>query len=178
MKKLLVLVFTFLSASLLAQTTHNNTLSLLRWLIHRDHIEYLNPKSNASVFYDKNALTEQTLIDDSNKDVPNMRIKDFLSAEEIQICQTVPPMLEQTDWRKKYAQLKVKFVTDKSPWKPQKIKTIYTFSEPIYLNKQNSRVVIGEYFICGPVCGRDDMLLCELKNGKWQLIARAVIAND
>jgi hypothetical protein len=178
MKKLFILVFTFLSANLLAQSNHNSTLSLLRWLIQRNHIQYLNAKSNAAVFYDKNALTEQTLMDDSGKSVPNMSLKDFLSAEEIQICQTAPPMLEQTDWRKKYSQLKTKFVTGESPWKPKETKTIYTFSEPIYLNEKNSRVVIGEYFICGPACGRDDLLLCEFKNGKWQLIARAVIAND
>jgi len=177
MKKLYFLALILLSANLWAQTNTKNTLSLLRWLIQRDHIQYLNAKSNAAVFYDKNALTQQTLIDDSGKNVPNISIKDFLSVKEIQIFRTVPPMLE-TDWRKKYSQLQTKFVTDESPWKQKETKTIYLFSEPIYLNKKNSRALIGECFICGPACGRDDMLLCEFKNGKWRLIARAVIAND
>jgi hypothetical protein len=178
MKKLFILTLILLSASLFGQSNNNNTMALLKWLIKRDHIQYLNVKSNAAAFHDKNAFTKQTLITDSGKDVPNMSLKDFLSADELQICKTAPHLLDQTDWRKKYARLKTTFVTDKFPSNPAANYTVYSFSEPIFLNKERSRVIVGEYFICGLACGRDDLLLCELKNGRWQLIARAVIADD
>lgn len=179
MKMLLVLLFIFLSALVYGQTSdRNKTMSLLQWIIKKDQIQYLNAKSNAAVFYNKNALTEQTLITDSGKTDPNTSIQDFLSPKEIQIYKTVPSMLEQTDWRKKYSQLKTKFVTEKAPIKFITSHTVYGFSEPIFLNKEKSKVIIGEYFICGPACGRDDLLLCEFKNGSWQLLARAVINND
>jgi len=154
-------------------------MSLLKWLVKKDHIEYLKAKSNAAIFYNKDLLDKQTLIDSSEKDIPNLCMKDFLSAQEINICKTVPPMLVQTDWRKHYLELKIKFVTDKSELlNSNPPHTVYGFSEPVFLNEANTRVVIGEYFVCGPVCGRDDFLLCEFKNGSWQIIARAVIAND
>lgn len=179
MKKLFILTFIFLPATLLGQTNdRNNTMSLLKWLIKKDNIQYLNAKSNAAVFYDRNALTKQMLITDSGKIITNASLKDFLSPGEIKVFGTAPPMLEQTDWRKKYAQLKTKFVTDKFSMTGKSGYTIYLFSEPVFLNKDHSRVLIGEYFICGIACGRDDLLLCELKNSHWQLIARAIIAND
>ncbi len=178
MKKACFLVFVFFSANLQRQTDVTRTISLLNWLIKRDRIAYLNAKSNAAVFYDQNALTNQTLITDSGKIIPNISLSNFLSAEEVQICKTVPQKLKQTDWRIKYSKLKVKFVTDEFEKEHQSNHTIYTFSEPIYLNKACSRAVIGEYFTCGVACGRDDLLLCELKNGNWTLIARSVVNND
>ncbi|HTD98975.1 MAG TPA: hypothetical protein VK668_06790 [Mucilaginibacter sp.] len=179
MKKLIVVLSIFLSALCLGQTNNRNkTMSLLQWLVKKDRIQYLNAKSNAAVFYDKNALTRQTLITDSEKTIPNTSIQDFLSPQEIRICKTAPIMLKQTDWRKKYSQLKTKLVTDKVSIKFKITHTVYTFSEPIFLNKENSRAIIGEYFTCGTTCGRDDLLLCEFKNGNWQLLARAVINND
>jgi len=135
-------------------------------------------KKYAAVFYDKNALTKQALITDSGKTTPNTSISDFLTQGEIQIYKTAPPLLEQTDWRKKYADLKARFVTDKFTMNAKAAYTIFAFSEPLFLNKEHSKVLIGEYFTCGMACGRDDLLLCELKNGKWRLITRAVIAND
>lgn len=155
-------------------------MSLLKWLVEREHIEYLKVKSFAAVFYDKDLLTKKTLIDSSEKDIPNLCLKDFMSPSEIEICKTVPPRHMQTDWSKKYQELKVKFVTDKSELKTFTSNipyTIYGFSEPVFLNETGTRVLIGEYFVCGPACGRNDLLLCELKNGSWQVIARAVIAN-
>ncbi|MBS1524311.1 MAG: hypothetical protein JST19_01605 [Bacteroidetes bacterium] len=178
MKKVLsIWLFVFIPAALLGQT-NDKTISLLEWLTKRDHIDYVKAKSNAAVFYDKNALIKQTLITDSDKTIPNISIKDLLSQAEIRIYNTAPIMLMQTDWRKKFARLKVKFVTDKASVKFINSHTVYTFSEPVFLNKESTRVIIGESFICGPGCGRDDLLLCELKNGSWQMLARAVIAND
>jgi hypothetical protein len=177
MKTLLILSLTFVSQALRGQT-NNNTISLLKWLIKRDHIQYLNPKSNASVFYDKNALTGRTLITDAGKSVPNTSISDFLSAEERQISKTAPPMLEQIDWRMRYSKLKVKFVPDKLHGIAKETYTIYTFSVPVFLNEEHPTVIIGECFICGPACVRDHMILFELKGGNWQLVARAIITND
>ena len=156
-------------------------MSLLKWLIKKDSIEYLNTKSNASIFYNKDVLKKQTIIDNSAKTVPNVCMKDFISAQEAQICETVPPMLMQTDWSEKYPKLKTKFVTDKSTISKLTSKNayaIYGFSEPVFLNETNTRVIIGEYFVCGPACGRNDLLLCEFKNESWQVIARAIISND
>ena len=177
MKKLLILILIFSSNISWGQTNNRRaTLSLLQWLIKRDHIQYLNAKSNVSIFYDTTALTKRTLMADSNKSAPHTSISDFLSPHEIYICKTAPPMLMQTDWRIKYLKLKTIFVTDKF-YVAGKY-TIYTFSEPIFLNEAQTRVIIGEDFFCGPACGRDDMLLCELKNGKWHLLARAIIDSD
>lgn len=178
MKHLFILPFILLSATLWAQKSEGNrALSLLRWLVKNDHIEYLNAKSNAAAFYHKDALTEQALITDSGKAIPNTCLKDFLSPKEIHIYKTAPVMLEQTDWRKHYSKLKAKFVTDKASIKFMYSHTVYGFSEPVFLNKENTRVIIGEYFICGPACGRDDLLLCEFKDGSWRVLARAVVAN-
>ncbi|HTK21933.1 MAG TPA: hypothetical protein VL442_20590 [Mucilaginibacter sp.] len=154
---------------------------MLKWLVKKDHIEYLKAKSNAAVFYNKDLLTKQTIIDNSDKTVPKVCMKDFLSADEIKTCETAPPKLMQTDWRKHYSKLKTQFVTDE--FETNKLRsnepyTIFGFSEPIFLNKTNTRVIIGEYFFCGPACGRDDLLLCEFKNGSWQILARAIISND
>jgi hypothetical protein len=160
------------------QTKDKNTQSLLSWIIKKEHIRYLNAKSNAAIFYDKNAFTLQTLIADSGKTVPNKSLKDFLPTTELDIGKRVPPMLEQTDWRIKYAHLKAKFVTDKFITNMKAGQTVYAFSEPIFLNEQKTKALIGEYFTCGVACGRDDLLPCEFKNGHWQLIVRAVVAND
>lgn len=173
------MLLTFLSTAHLGQTNGRaKTMSLLQWLVKKDNIQYLNAKSNAAVFYDRNALTKQTLITDSGKITPNASLQDFLSPKEVQIFKTSPIMLEQTDWRKKYSQLKTKIVTDKVSIKFKSTHTVYTFSEPIFLNRKNNRAIIGEYFTCGLACGRDDLLLCEFKNGRWHLLARSVINND
>jgi len=179
MKHSVILVFTFLSATVWGQANERRrTLSLLQWLIKKDQIEYLNTKSNAAVFYHKDALTGKTLITDSGKNIPDTCMKDFLSPKEVHIYSTVPKMLEQTDWRKHYSQLKAKLVTEKESIKIMNSSPVYGFSEPVFLNKTGTRVIIGEYFVCGVVCGRDDLLLCEFKNGRWRLVARAVVAND
>lgn len=154
------------------------TMSLLQWLIKRDRIEYLNAKSNAAPFYDPSRLTHLTVLDDSGKTIPDKHMNDFLSAKEIEICKTAAQMLEQSDWRIKYANLKVKFVTEKFLERRKGDITAYSFSEPIFLNKELTRVLIGESFFCGIECGRDDLLLCEFKNSSWRLIARTVLAND
>ena len=180
MKNLLLSVFILFSTTLFGQTT-DPTISLLKWLIKKEHIEYLKVKSDAAVFYNKDLLTKQTLVDSSEKDIPNICIKDFLSAEEVQICKTTSVIQMQSDWRKHYSKLKVQFVTDKSEFKILNSDvpyTIYGLSDPIFLNRTGTRVLIGEYLVCGFACGRDDLLLCEFKNGAWQIIARAVIAND
>lgn len=181
MKKVVLLAFVFLSSSLFGQTKHISTMSLLTWLVKKDHIEYLNTKSNSAVFYNKNILTTQTIINDSDKFIPNVCLKDYLSTYEVKILKSVPHLLMQTDWSIKYLKLKTKFVTDKFTAGKLAQKTAYTvygFSEPIFLNKTNKRVMIGEYFTCGAACGRNDLLLCEFKNRSWQIIARAVISND
>lgn len=153
-------------------------MSLLKWLIKKDHITLVDPKSNAAVFYDRHAFDKQTLITDSEKTVPDKCLADFLSPAELNTGKTIPQMLEQTDWRKNYAKLRVKFVTDKFMRNIKAGQTVFIFSEPVFLNTQKTKVLIGEYFFCGMACGRDDLLLCEFKNGRWQLIARAVINND
>ena len=174
---LILLMLTFF-ANLFGQSTKTSTMALLKWLVKKDHIVYLEVKSSAAVFYDKDAFSKQTLITDSAKDIPNKSLADYLSPAELHTAKTTPPMLMQTDWRIKYAQLSTKFVTEKSAMKIIASHAVYIFSEPIFLNKQNTRVLIGEYFICGDACGRDDLLLCQFQNGHWQLIARAVINND
>ena len=158
--------------------THDRTLLLLQWLIKRDRIEYLNKKSNAAPFYDQSRLSHLTVLGDSGKTIPNKHMSDFVSHEEMEICKTVPPMLEQSDWGLKYSLLKVKFVTDKVLQRKKGGFTAFSFSEPIFLNKECTRVIIGESFFCGIECGRDDLLLCKYKNGRWNLIARAVVASD
>jgi hypothetical protein len=178
MKKMVIVGLVLLSASLSAQPNRSSTMSLLKWLIKRDHIVYLEPKSSAAVFYDKDAFSKQTLITDSAKDIPNKSLADYLSPTELQTAKATPPMLMQTYWRKNYAKLRVKFVTDKLVRKIMASHAVFIFSEPVFLNKQKTRVLIGEYFICGDACGRDDLLLCEFQNGYWQLVARAVINND
>lgn len=105
----------------------------------------------------------------------------MLSADEIKLFKNVPRMLMQSDWKKRHPKLKVKFVTDdyvKYKEVQNDAFTVYTFSEPLFLDKDNSRVLIGESFICGMVCGRIDLLLCEFKNGDWRLLARAIVENE
>lgn len=105
----------------------------------------------------------------------------MLSTDEVELFKTVPRMLMQTDWTKKYKELKVKFVTDYYAERKEVQNTpfmLYTFSEPLFLNKNYSRVLIGESFICGIACGRVDLLLCEFKNGNWRLLGRAIVENE
>jgi hypothetical protein len=181
MKAFLLFAFILLSAIAHGQNELAKTNSLLTWLIQKDHITHLKRKSNAGVFYDTTYLKKQSLVDESLKSIPNLCIKDMLSIGEVEIFKTVPRMLMQTDWKKKYPKLKVKFVTDDYV-EYKEIQNdsfiVYTFSEPLFLNKDNSRVLIGESFICGMVCGRIDLLLCESKNGNWQLLGRAVVENE
>jgi len=181
MKAVLLFAFIVLSAVARGQNEFTKTNSLLTWLIQKDNITRLNKKSNASVFYDTSYLKKQTLVDESFNKIPNLCIKDMLSANEVELFKTVPRMLMQTDWKAKYPKLKVKFVTEdyvehKEVQNAPVI--VYTFSEPLFLNKDDSRVLIGESFICGMVCGRIDLLLCEFKNGNWQLLGRAVVENE
>jgi len=181
MKNLLLFLFLTMAINSWGQNRVENTNSLLTWLIQKDHITHLERKSNAGVFYDTTYLKKQSLVDESLKNIPNLCIKDMLSPGEVEIFKTVPRMLMQTDWKKKYPKLKVKFVTDDYV-EYKEIQNdsfiVYTFSEPLFLNKDNSRVLIGESFICGMVCGRIDLLLCEFKNGNWQLLGRAVVENE
>jgi len=168
MKNSLLWVLIFLSPELFEQTRNDPTMSLLKWLVKKDHIEYLKAKSNAAVFYNKDLLTKQTIIDNSGKAVPKVCMKDFLSTDEVKTCEIAPPMLMQTDWRKHYSKLKTHFITNEFETNKLNLNepyTIFGFSDPVFLNKANTRVVIGEYFFCGPACGRDDLLLCEFKNG-------------
>jgi hypothetical protein len=175
MKTLLLFLFLTIAATCWGQSRAEKTTSLLTWLIKKDHITYLNAESNAGTFYDTTALTRHTLVDGSFKNIPGRCIKDLLSADEAETFKTVPKMLMQTDWRKKNSQLKVKFIKN---WSPYSTKTIYSFSEALYLNKNETRVLIGENFWCGMACGRMDLLLCEFKNGSWQLLGRAIIENE
>jgi len=174
-KRLYLLIFLLLTNTAFGQSQFDRTRSLLEWLVAKHHVKYLFAKSNAAVFYDKNGLTKQTLVDENDKEIPGKCMKDNLSAAEIELYKTVPSMLMQTDWRKHFQNLKVKFISNV----PQNsTKSICYFTEPIFLNDNKTRALIGWSFTCGIGCGRDDLLLCELRDGHWSLIAEAVIYND
>ncbi|MDB4922654.1 hypothetical protein [Mucilaginibacter sp.] len=175
MKTSLLFVCLIIHVTARGQNRVEKTTSLLTWLIKKDHITYLNAKSNAGTFYDTTALTKHAMVDESFKEIPGGCIKDMLSADEVETFKKAPKMLMQTDWRKKYSQLKVKFMKN---WSPYSTKTIYSFSEALYLNKNETRVLIGENFWCGMTCGRMDLLLCEFINGSWQLLGRVIIENE
>jgi hypothetical protein len=180
MKNLLVLMMLMVGVNASAQPPGRaETASLLNWLIKTHHIHYLQPKTNDGVFYGNRYLTMKSVLKPDNQIDTSRSLSNYLSNEEIAACKTAQPAM-LTNWRIWYKQLPVVFTAGiKSELRLlDKQKTIYTFSNPFWLNKEATRVLIGEYFSCGIACGRGDMLLCEFKDGKWQLIARAIITND
>ncbi|MEO7211376.1 hypothetical protein [Mucilaginibacter sp.] len=170
---------------LLAQTTsaqppdRKEATSLLIWLIKTHHIKYLAPKTNDGVFYTINYLTIKSMLKPDDQINTSKSLSNYLTAEEIATCKDAHPAM-MTDWRIWYKQLPVVFTRGTKHILKlfDQQETVYTFSNPFYLNKEGTRVLIGEYFSCGIACGRGDILLCEFKDGKWQLIASAIVTND
>jgi hypothetical protein len=157
-----------------------NTDKLINWLIKKENIKLLNAKSDMSSFYNKDILNSQSILDEADKVNSNKYLKDFMNESEISMFNTAEMISIQTDWRIKY-NFKVKYHTnEKDPKKnlTNYNQTIFSFSNPLFLNKQYTRAIIGKGFTCGIACGRSDLLLCELKNGKWNIIARANVSND
>lgn len=180
MKRILILLFLIKSFNSYSQPSNRLvTTSLLNWLVKSDHIRYLKPASDDAVFYGKDYLTMKSVLKSDNSIDTNQSLSNYLKGEEIAVCKAALPYV-QTKSQNWYKQLPVIFTDnvkiEKKLFDQQKL--IYRFSNPLYLNKKATRVLVGEYFICGIACGRGDMLLCEFKEGKWQLIARSVITSD
>jgi hypothetical protein len=182
MKKALLTLSLLFALNVYGQTTPliKSTDKLLSWLIKQDSIKLLNAKSDMSAFYNKDILNSQSILDEADKIDSNKYLKDFMNESEISMFNTAEMISKQTDWRIKY-NFKVKYYTnEKDPKKnlTNYNQTIFSFSNPLFLNKQYTRAIIGEGFTCGIACGRNDLLLCEFKNGKWNIIARVNVSND
>jgi hypothetical protein len=152
--------------------------SLLNWLIEKDHVIYLHTKTNDEVFYKKQYNLPTGIVNASKYGGLQKTISDRLTEVELKAYKDAQ-MIMQTDWR--YLKLKVDFTNNYSERTRKLIakhQKVFTFSNPIFLNKAGTRTIIGEYVTCGVDCERAAMLLCEFKDGKWQLIARAIITND
>lgn len=179
MKNALVLLMLMVAVTASAQPPGRaQETSLLKWLIEKDRITYLHTKTNDAVFYKKQYNLPTGVIHKSKYGGLPKSITNHLNEVELETYKDAPMMM-QTDWR--YCKLKVDFTNNYSKRARELIakhQKVFTFSNPIFLNKMGTRIIIGEYVTCGVNCERTDMLLCEFKDGKWQLIARAIITSD
>jgi hypothetical protein len=165
---LLFLLSLFSSVTYAQESNYKTqTRDLVNWLIKQDKIKLLNEDIDNST--QPNSLSIPIIYPDSLK-----TLKQFLTKAEIQKYKQTKQRKTKSKWFK--YNLDVDYYNEKL--KDTSNKIIYGLSIPIFLNKACTRVLTGEYFICGIACGRGDLLLCELKDGKWTLIARGNVWNS
>ena len=145
----------------------------MNWLIEKENIKFLNPVTDISTI-GVNHLSLELISQDTIKRSLKT-FESFLTTSEVKSYNSKKSRIKKSDWRKIGLFVNVKYIEDKS-FKENMVR--YSLTEPIFLNKQNTRVIIGEYFTCGLVCGRGDLLLCEYKNNAWQIVARGNVYNE
>ncbi|HEY2582058.1 MAG TPA: hypothetical protein VGI43_09630 [Mucilaginibacter sp.] len=69
--------------------------------------------------------------------------------------------LKPVEWQSLHFVLPVKYYKNENF--NEHDKTYRGLSRPIFLNKEETRVIIGEYFTADVAFGRGDLLLCEFK---------------
>jgi hypothetical protein len=154
---------------------------LLNWIIKKDHLNPLNTKTNISSFYAMGAdpLATTTMIDYRGNIISHKCLKNFMTEDEANLFHSQIKQIKQVRWRKTGYKLKTTFFVDEQyPQDPNNIITHHYLSLPIFLNKEQTRAIVGEAFSAGMAFGRGDLLLCELQNGQWQEITRAVTENE
>jgi len=176
-------VFMLMTSNLFGQTVQqtSNTNDFLNWLIQTDHIELLNTRSDISSFAtigDADALFLHSILVDSTNTSSKKRLKDFMTTDEIDIYHQGFKELREVKWRDTHYKLPVKYYTRTSYKLNGKMifikKTFYGLSLPLFLNKEQTRVLIGEYFTADIAFGEWYLILCENVNGKWHVVARVV----
>jgi hypothetical protein len=169
----------FITQPTFAQQEPGN--ELLNWIIKKDHLNPLNTKTNISTFYamGTDPLTITPIIDYIGNTLSHKCLKDFMTEDESNLFNSQIKQPKQLRWRKTGYKLKTTFFTEEQyPQDPDNIITYHYLSVPIFLNKEQTRAIVGESFSAGVAFGRGDLLLCELKNGQWQEIARVATESE
>jgi hypothetical protein len=154
---------------------------LLNWIIKKDHLNPLNTKTNISTFHamGTDPLTITLITDYIENTLSHKCLKDFMTEDETNLFHSQIKQIKQVRWRKTGYKLKTAFFTEEQyPQDPDNIITYHYLSVPIFLNKEQTRAIVGESFSAGVAFGRGDLLLCELKNGQWHEIARVATENE
>jgi len=169
----------FIAQHTFAQQAPGN--QLLNWVIKKDHLNPLNTKTNISAFYatGTDPLTVTGIIDYTGNTISRKCLKDFMTEGEVNLFHSQIKQIKQVKWKKTGYKLKtIFFVQQQYQQDPVNIITYHFLSMPIFLNREQTRVIVGESFSAGVAFGRGDLLLCELKNGQWQEIARVATENE
>jgi len=159
----------------------NRANELLTWLIKRDHLALLNEKADLSTLLGtgRDILNIHALYNDTTNTVSEKKcLKNFMTDEEVEMFHLRLSKMKQIKWENSGYTLPVKYYKNMSfsnnPKGTGTRETFFGLSLPIFLNKEQTRVLIGECFTADIAFGRGDVLLCEFKNGKWEIIARVV----
>lgn len=160
----LILVIALFAVNANCQSFEDRSdINFLNWLVKSEKIDTLFATTEAGTL--------------NSKQLQSADVVKFLSKEELASLNSQAALIKKRRWRKIQPKLKVTdlinadaFVIGNS--------TIYSLSEPIFLNDDHSRVVISLYFVSGMACGRGDVLLFEYKDGKWVVVKRSNIWNS
>lgn len=179
MMKSLLLILLFFSVDCKAQRENDPYSLFLKWFIKEENITVLNSEVDSSLLQlSATKLNTLPLISidkvTGNISESNKRVTDFLSDKELEyVRNSIRHALKY--W--KYCLFKLPVIYAQVSANSH-LKEFSGLSWPVFLNNKRTKIAITTYFVCGAACGRGDLVVCEYKDHRWQIVARFNIWNS
>lgn len=169
---ILGLILITLSAKAQNSVEHAHAQGLLNWFINFEKIKQLNPHVDISAFQ-ISSLTKLKLLTEYEQ--PSLKRFDrFLTQQEINLFFARKNKVQWQLWIQTGYRFDARFYHPPSkPWETEEL--IWGLSTPLFLNKDYTRAILDATFYDGPAGERGDLVLCEIKNGHWEAVARTAV---
>ena len=163
-----------------SQIKDEDTQKILTWIVKTEHISSVYFKIDSRALNnpfrdDGDVLPCYVSVGDAFVPISQRkRLKDLLTVDEIATFRLSLKDFKEIKWKKTPYKMDVKFFRQSS-FHQTSDSTLAVFSYlsmPIFLNKEKTRAFIGKSWIADSVIGGGELLLCELDNNEWHVIAR------